>query len=361
MGDPAEYVTPVLGGAETTRAIIVRQRTVLALMTDRLATAKWEPQSEVSRRYRYDFRNFWLGRAQDGSAIGYSDDRHICLVSGSRGGKGTSIIVNNLAYWPGSAVVIDPKGETATVTAARRGQGDQHCTGMGQAVHVLDPFETAQVERSYRSAFNPLDALDPSSEESIDEASRLANAIVVVKDDRPDPFFDEAARAMVRALILHVLTGEEFEASERSLLTVRDLLKRGEWRVAEAMRADGAEQVDPPHQLLWRSMEMNAAFHGVVAGDGTRFLGMMMNSPKTFESVLQTALINTEFLDSPGMRRTMERSDFKLSELKTRATGMTLYLSLPQRYMDTHYRWLRMMVALTVTEMEKTRGKPATG
>ena len=62
-------------------------------MTDRLATAKWEPQSEVSRRYRYDFRNFWLGRAQDGSAIGYSDDRHICLVSGSRGGKGTSGIV----------------------------------------------------------------------------------------------------------------------------------------------------------------------------------------------------------------------------------------------------------------------------
>lgn len=35
-----------------------------------------------------------------------------------RGGKGTSIIVNNLCFWPGSAVVIDPKGENATVTAA---------------------------------------------------------------------------------------------------------------------------------------------------------------------------------------------------------------------------------------------------
>ena len=29
--------------------------------------------------------------------------------------------------------------------------------------------------------------------------------------------------------------------------------------------------------------------------------------------------------------------------------------------MSTHYRWLRMMIALTVTGMEKVRGKPATG
>ena len=61
------------------------------------------------------------------------------------------------------------------------------------------------------------------------------------------------------------------------------------------------------------------------------------------------------------MRRVLAKSDFKLSELKTRPEGMTLYLSLPQRYMDTHYRWLRMMVALTTTEMEITRGQPATG
>ena len=40
---------------------------------------------------------------------------------------------------------------------------------------------------------------------------------------------------------------------------------------------------------------------------------------------------------------------------------MSLYLCLPQRFMSTHYRWLRMMIALTVTEMEMVRGKPATG
>jgi type IV secretory pathway TraG/TraD family ATPase VirD4 len=166
---------------------------------------------------------------------------------------------------------------------------------------------------------------------------------------------------MVRGLILHVLTAEEFEPHERTLLMVRDLLKGGDWRIAARMREQGDGDTDPPHQLLWRSMEMNPAFDGVVSGDGTRFLSMMTNAGKTFESVLQTAVVNTEFLDSPGMRRTLDHSDFKLSELKTNPAGMTLYLSLPQRYMDTHYRWLRMMVALTTTEMEITRGRPATG
>ena len=61
------------------------------------------------------------------------------------------------------------------------------------------------------------------------------------------------------------------------------------------------------------------------------------------------------------MQRCLEGSDFRLSELKTRPEGLSLYLCLPQRYMSTHYRWLRMMIGLTVTEMEKVRGQPATG
>jgi hypothetical protein len=88
---------------------------------------------------------------------------------------------------------------------------------------------------------------------------------------------------------------------------------------------------------------------------------MLLNSPKQFESVLQVANRNTEFIDSPAMQRCLEASDFDLAGLKTSREGMSLYLCLPQRYMSTHYRWLRMMIALTVTEMEIVRGRPATG
>jgi type IV secretory pathway TraG/TraD family ATPase VirD4 len=123
-------------------------------MSDLLGTAQWEAPPSVSTKYPFAEGKFWLGRAEDDVPIGYGDDRHICLVSGNRGGKGTSLIINNLCFWPGSAVVVDPKGENATVTAARRGQGSEHCTGMGQIVHVLDPFKAAHVDECYRSSFN---------------------------------------------------------------------------------------------------------------------------------------------------------------------------------------------------------------
>ena len=332
-------------------------------MPDRLGTAEWETPAAVSKRYPFGEGKIWLGRAEDGSPLGYSDDRHVCLCSGTRSGKGSSIILNTAAFWPGSCVICDPKGENATVSSARRGQGNKYCAGLGQAVHVLDPFRAAEVDDCYRSSFNPFDALDPDSDETIDEASRLADAIVIVKDEAHDPFWDESARKMLRGLILHVLTWTDYLPEERNLITLRKLITCGDWQIVEAIRADGhaEEDIEPPHLLLWRQMEMNDAFRGVISATGLRFRTMMSGSAKQFEGVLQAVDLHTEFLDSPGMQRCLAASDFKLSELKTRPEGMTLYLSLPQRYMNTHHRWLRMMVVLTTTQMEITRGNPATG
>ena len=327
-------------------------------MSDRLGTAQWEDPAVVARQHPFSEGKFWLGRSATGTPIAYKDDRHICLISGTRGGKGTTIIINNLCLWPGSALVIDPKGENADLTAARRGRGDEYCRGMGQSVHVLDPFNTSQVDDCYRSSFNPLADLDPESEETFEEASRIANSIVVINEKDPQPMWDDLARDMVRGLILHVLTSK-VSGYERNLITVRDLIQKGDWKLAEAQRAAGLPEIESPHMLLWRAMELNPAFGGVIAGIGTQFRTLMAGASKTYEGVKTGAQRNTNFIDSPGMRRVLAKSDFKLSELKTRPEGMTVYLCLPVRAIaDMHSRWLRMMVALATTEMEITRVKP---
>ena len=330
-------------------------------MSMRIATAEWADPSLVEQNYAYRDGTIWLGRSasENQVPVGYLDDRHVCLVSGSRGGKGTTSIIPTLLTWPGSVCVVDPKGENATVTAARRGKGSEHCQGLGQAVQVLDPFKAAQVGDSLYGRFNPLDALDPANEETIDEAGGIADAVVVIHESN-DPFWDESARAMVKGLILHILTAPEYEG-RRNLITLRKLITRGDWESVEALRAAGEKDIPPAHGLLWTGLANNPAFDGLVAGIGDSFTNMLLNSPKQFESVLQVANRNTEFIDSPAMQRCLEASDFKLAELKTRPEGLSLYLCLPQRYMSTHYRWLRMMIALTVTEMEKVRGKPAAG
>jgi type IV secretory pathway TraG/TraD family ATPase VirD4 len=331
-------------------------------MTMRIATAEWANPDEVEERYLYHDGTIWLGRSasEHQTPLGYRDDRHVCLVGGSRGGKGTTGIIPALVTWPGSVCVVDPKGENATITAARRGGGSQHAKGMGQSVKVLDPFQSAQVDDGLRGRFNPLDALDPQNEETIDEAGRIADAIVVIHEGSNDPFWDESARAMVKGLILHVLTAPQYEG-RRNLITLRKLITRGDWETVETLRDAGEKDIPPAHGLLWTGLANNQAFDGLVAGIGDSFTNMLLNSPKQFESVLQVANRNTEFIDSPAMQRLLGASDFQLSELKTRPEGLSLYLCLPQRYMSTHYRWLRMMISLTVTEMEKVRGKPATG
>src|ERR1700722_20273511 len=183
-------------------------------MAMRIATAEWANPAEVEQRYVYQDGMIWLGRSasEDQVPLGYRDDRHACLVGGSRGGKGTTGIVPTLITWPGSLCVVDPKGENATITAARRGGGSQYCDGMGQTVRVLDPFQSAQIDDSLRGRFNPLDALDPANEDTAHEAGRIADAIVVIHERHAtDPFWDESARAMIKGLILHILTEPVYE------------------------------------------------------------------------------------------------------------------------------------------------------
>lgn len=330
-------------------------------METRLATAQWADPAFVEKQYPYRDGTIWLGRSAspDQAPLGFKDDRHICLVSGNRGGKGTSSIITNLCLWPGSVVVVDPKGENATVTTARRGQGSDYCEGMDQAVHVLDPFNAAQVEDRYRSRFNPLDAIDPDSDNAVDLAGRIADAITVMHESS-DPYWDESARSMVRGLILHIVTDPEYEG-RRNLITLRELVTRGDWQSAQALRQMGERTVSRPQGLLWAAVKKNQALDGAVTSVGSTFVELFKDSPEQFQSILQVVNRNTEFIESPGMKRCLETSDFDLAELKTKREGLTLYLCLPQGYMGTHYRWLRMIISLIVKEMESVRGQPATG
>lgn len=326
-----------------------------------LGTAEWADPAQYAAENRFAPGKFWLGRSPvSGEPLGYADDRHICLVSGSRSGKGTTTIINNLCLWPGSLVVVDPKGENATVTAARRGAGSEHCKGLGQDVHVLDPFGAAQVDDSLRSCFNPLEELDAANPATIDEAGRLADAIVVVNPQSADPFWDQSARTMLKGLILHVLTAPQYEG-RRTLVTVRSLVARGDHEGQKILREMGEAEVPSAQALLWEGVARNDAFNGVVAGIGESMVNMAVNAAKQFESVLQVANRNTEFLDSPGMQKCLARSDFKLAELKTNPRGVSVFLSLPQRYMAEHFRWLRMVTTLLLTELEAVKAPPATG
>ena len=263
--------------------------------------------------------------------VGVSDDRHMMTVAGSRAGKGVSVIIPNLIEYPGSVLVIDPKGENARITALRRATGTKECPGLGQHVFVLDPFGVSGFQTT---SFNPLSMIDPDSDAAVDDAALVAEALVI-QEEGPGRHFSSAARNFLRGLILEVCCDDKPE--RRNLLRVRQLL---------TLDAEGFD-------LLLKTMQANTRCNGVIR----RAANSMANkSPNEKSGVLSTAIEQTDFLDSPPLGRCLSGSDFQLTDLKRMPTSV--YLCLPAGRMATHSRWLRIIINLAVEAMEREPAKP---
>jgi type IV secretion system protein VirD4 len=103
-------------------------------------------------------------------------------------------------------------------------------------------------------------------------------------------------------------------------------------------------------ETLLRTMAAKEGrFGGILASIGNRFLSM---PPNERGSVFSTAAAQTDFLDSLPLRHISRWSDFGLGALRgDRPT--TIYLCLPVGRMESHFRWLRLIVQMACTVLEK--------
>lgn len=347
-----------------TNALSINQNIETSDQRQKLASARWADYADFAQRHRYKEGNFWLGRSPiTGEMVGYDDDTHVLMCSGTRAGKGASIIINNLCAWKGSVVVIDPNGENANVTAARRGAGSTYCQGMKQSVHVLDPFKESKVHDSFRSRYNPLDAIDINGLRANDTAGHIAAAIIK-KDEKGQnqggDFWSISARNLLKCLILHVKTHPQFEG-KRHLKTVRSLISGGDREAVALLKANGDEDNYCPHEILWERMIRNRAVNDVISNTGHNMQSAKLESAETYQGILLHCQAETEFLDSPAMQNITACSDFDLSELKTSQSGISIYLCLSLADNEMYSRWTRMMIELITRAMMKNQGLPKTG
>lgn len=251
--------------------------------------------------------------------IGRGDDRHMVTVAGARAGKSSTVLMPNLKRYPGSMIVLDPKGELARATAGHRAR-------MGQAVYVLDPFgETGIASASY----NPFSELGLGRQEHIPaDAAQLADALII--SNNKDPHWTDSAKNLIRGIILHLL------ATNPKAATLREVRRLLNTTPAEMER-------------LFVAMTESAAFDGVVANIGASFFGKLQAGGRELQGILSTAQEQTAPLDD--IVRITERSQFSLADL--RSGKVTIYLVLPGMRMGTHYRWLRLMIQLALAAMER--------
>lgn len=314
---------------------------------DRPPVNYWMSPQELSQ-YAFQPGQIILGKLGS-QLLGYLDDRPMVTIAGARAGKTSTILEPNLYLYPGSMLVLDPKGELATGAILRR--------NLGHDVHVLDPFGQSGQESA---CFNVLLAeLDPASWTIVDDVSSITHALIVDDGDSRSKHWTESARALLGGIILLTLTLPE---NERNLISVREMLLLTHPRLLEAMRAPPKASDDGVHSeeffnanalgvqtLLVAMSRAGQKFDGILAAIGNRFLNTPQNERG---SIFSTAAAQTDFLDSLPLRHISRRSDFRLTCLRSdRPT--TILICLPVSRIQTHYRWMRLIVQMTCTVLER--------
>lgn len=295
----------------------------------------------AKRDLHYKPGSIFMGRVNQ-QMIGIKDNRHILTLAGSRSGKSACVLIPNLLLYPGSALVIDPKGELATHTAAHREKV------LGQKVVVLDPFKVAQGSAvDYRRGHNPLAEIDLVDDKGnpnvdlIDDAALVAEALIT--DTGNDQYWSIAARNLVSALVLAAIM-----RGQPTLTSIRhDLLRDAAGLVLlfEEMTAYKDKVSESAPEEMQTACELISRVGAFMSG----------RDPKERSSVIATAVEQLAFLESPAMRRLFTDHDVSLRDLKAGSGGrpVTIYLVLPAGRIGTHARWLRLMITLALAMFER--------
>ena len=269
-----------------------------------------------------------IGRNPDtGKLLSYDGPAHLLTLAPTRAGKGVGTVIPNLLLAERSVLVIDPKGENARIAGAARERFG--------TVHVLDPFG---VSGRPSAAYNPLDRLSADSPDLSEDATSLAEALVVDPAHQTgDAHWNEEAKALIGGLIMFCVAHEE--PARRNLGAVREYLTLPPDRMAD----------------LVKLMQDSDAADGLVARSANRFAG---KADREAASVLSNAQRHTHFLDSPRIAKAIARSDFQFTDLRHRITSV--FLVLPPNRLDAYSRWLRLLVSQALQDIARDAEVSAT-
>lgn len=288
-------------------------------------TSGWENPELINHHFndsKYE-DNFVEGEGYYiGAGYNLNKLMHAVCIAGSGQGKGTCLILPNLLKTPtASWFVLDPKGENANITARWQQEA-------GQKVYILDPWNEQKKLGATHGieavGFNPLAFVKDNPDEMPEICSVLAE-MIVPESGAKDSYWESRARALIKTYLLHLITARPEE--EHHLGTLYRWL-----RLSTRDR-----------QKLWFEMDENLECDELVKSGIGEFMGMS-DETGPLPSIISNAQDNTSFLESQPLRAALSKDQFNPYSLTNGKT--TVYLCLPERFMSSHARWLRLVIGV---------------
>jgi type IV secretion system protein VirD4 len=268
-------------------------------------------------------KGLYLGRfTEDGRAsedVRWRNTIHAVTIGPNGSGKGTGVIVPNLASLPRSLFIIDPKAEALAITGRMRAK-------LGRVL-VINPFNVLAEKLPHLKSHghNPMDDLDEKLDTFTDDSSLMGLSLVPRQSGNDGAFFGGSAEDLCACCVMQ----EKIQNGKRANLgNVRRMLTEPFVFSKEAGPIGLARTIFDMAHSHCEPLRFKA--------------GRFLTGSRSVMDIISTAINETRFLDSPAIRRDLSGPGFDWNMMKREI--VTVYLVLPADRLESHANYLRLIV-----------------
>jgi type IV secretion system protein VirD4 len=286
---------------------------------------------------------YGTGNTEGPPAIGdcyrYTGDRHVVWIGNNGSGKSRRLLAVNLAKLTGwSVVVVDPKGILRKMLGPHR-------AAHGAENVDFNPYGVFGIPSR---GWNQLSALDPASDDFLDDAMAQSEGTIEVTPGTNDPHWPETAQDWFAAVAMYcrlVIPGSSYA-------TVRELMAQPDEVLREMVLGAGVEYQGKQYPNM-----IEAGIDGdwpEIGNKAARF-GAIDPANRELHSVMSTGLTKTRFLDSRAIKRELAGPPFDARELKKRP--ISVWLILPARRIGSHAKWFGLTLTTIIQQLMEDTAK----
>lgn len=241
------------------------------------------------------------------------------LMAGSRLGKGVSTVIPTLINFPYSLITIDPKAENYEITAGWRSKFSY--------IYKFCPVSKDTL------CFNVLDEIQE------DNAFRDANMIAQIltaptnPEANADPHWQETAKVLITATILHCLCSEY---EDKSL--------PGVYKYLAQANQDPNDKGDAKKKLLQNMIKGTHCKKEIHASIVNYASQIMSAADEEMGSIFSSALEALSIFNDDKVAYASSTSDFCLNDFKYSETPISWYLTIPFADLDRLKSLLRLYI-----------------